>query len=143
MADTAAFRAAVLEDVARFTAAMPKFELHAHINGSIPLAVLQQFAAADVVAETEAESQNGGAAGNHNKLTSKSAAQCVADDVSVFMTPLGPEATPSDRMAHCFKVFDVVYKLVRTRERLVAATRAVVRSFADEGCAYLELRTTP
>ena len=108
---------------------LPRFELHAHINGSIPLMVLKRFAEEDAAAEEQKEGENEG--------------KKLVEEVQCFMTPLGPEATPSERMAHCFKVFDVVYKVMQTRQRLREATRAVVRSFIEDGCVYIELRTTP
>jgi adenosine deaminase len=132
--------ASVAEEVVLQTSVLPKFELHAHINGSIPLHVLKRFAEEDA----ENEIQN-----NNNNISStsfeqeKSASKKLIDDINVFMTPLGPDASPSERMAHCFKVFDVVYKLVQTRQRLCEATRAVVRAFIEDGCIYIELRTTP
>lgn len=111
---------------------LPKFELHAHINGSIPIHVLKRFAEEDAAA-----------AASHNDEKEGEAAKRLVDEVQCFMTPLGPEASPSERMAHCFKVFDVVYKLVQTRQRLREATRAAVRSFIEDGCVYIEFRTTP
>lgn len=97
---------------------IPKLELHAHLNGSIPIATLRRFAEED-------------------KNTA------VMEELRNFTQPLPSEASDKERMAHCFIAFDCVFKLMTTRQRVYDGTRAMIASFIAEGVVYLEVRTTP
>ena len=91
--------------------ALPKPELHAHVNGSVSRSDLVQLALADGIT-----------------LPSNS------------MEPF----SPGFDLAHVFQMFgDTVYRCVRDEKALRFVVGAVVKAFRDDGCCYLELRTTP
>ena len=46
-------------------------------------------------------------------------------------------------LADCFALFDVIHRLTTRHDVVQRITREAVEDFAADGCAYLELRTTP
>ncbi|RYP15078.1 hypothetical protein DL766_009503 [Monosporascus sp. MC13-8B] len=97
--------------------AMPKIELHAHLSGSISRQCLHEI-----------------------WERKKAAGQTELEDPLVVMPP---DKHDYD-LAAFFPLFSsYIYHLVDDAEALEHATRAVVRDFAEDGVAYLELRTTP
>ena len=108
-----------------FIAAMPKVGLHAHINGSLPAAtVLALLKDADPALYEAAAGQ-----GEGSVVLRSEALLAMAD--------------PKARMARCFKVFDAVYRVMATAERMRTAVFAMLDAYRAENTAYLELRTTP
>jgi adenosine deaminase len=118
--ETTLDKAAWLEFLQR----MPKVELHAHLNGSLPFSILRDFAAED----SATREQNAG-----------------VSEPEVVLTTMPPPAsvTAAEKMAWAFRVFDTVHRLVRTRDRLRRGALAVLEAFRQDGVMYLELRTTP
>ncbi|KAJ4481039.1 adenosine deaminase-like protein [Lentinula aciculospora] len=108
-----------------FIKSLPKAELHAHLNGCVPLSVLHQLA------ETYDFSKN---------LLSR-------EEILSGLQTL--ENFSLDDIHSFFGAFRVIYALISTREALATATRAVLAQFLDDSsngfpeCTYLELRTTP
>jgi adenosine deaminase len=116
-----------------FIRVLPKAELHAHLNGSIPLAVLQELAREHIDAGDDAVRDG--------------LARLAPADGVVRLAEIGD----------FFGLFPAIYALTADPAALARATRAVLRVFvgppppsADTGgepsgaqCAYLELRTTP
>ncbi|PFH48282.1 hypothetical protein AMATHDRAFT_76807 [Amanita thiersii Skay4041] len=107
-----------------FIQSLPKAELHAHLNGSIPIEILQHLAR-DYLAS------------DHNSVS--------GDEIkSAIQTLLhGPSL---EEIHDFFTLFPAIYALTSTRSALAYATRAVLADFLDgerPQCAYLELRTTP
>ncbi|KAJ6602329.1 adenosine deaminase-like protein [Mycena sp. CBHHK59/15] len=106
-----------------FIHALPKAELHAHLNGSIPIAVLQQLAvdyAPGPDAVTPAAVQAG---------LAQLQAGVVLDAISDF-----------------FDLFPAIYALTVGPASLRRAAHAVLAQFLDgpaPACVYLELRSTP
>ena len=103
-----------------FLRALPKAELHAHLNGCIPLSVLQELARDYAPAE-------------------------VADTVAEGIKRL-QEGVVLDKISDFFGLFPAIYALTATQESLARATRGVLTHFLDgeePQAAYLELRTTP
>lgn len=43
----------------------------------------------------------------------------------------------------CFQVFSIAHALTNTPQALEMATNLTLQEFQDDGCCYLELRTTP
>ncbi|KAG7090529.1 hypothetical protein E1B28_009638 [Marasmius oreades] len=124
--------AAALESLTRsqidFIQRLPKAELHAHLNGSIPVpALLELF--------KEYESSFDIENTNHKLSPTEILAginQLQNLDLSSLHGFFGP--------------FAAVYALTATREATVKITRAVLSQFLDGDlpqCSYLELRTTP
>ena len=112
-----------------FLERLPKAELHAHLNGSIPLGVLQDLA-------REYTPDSGIIETAANILT------------SVQRLQAGVEFSSVDDF---FKLFPAIYALTSTPASLKRATRAVLSHFLDPPSAssaspsvvYIELRTTP
>ncbi|KAJ7094731.1 Metallo-dependent hydrolase [Mycena belliarum] len=103
-----------------FIEALPKAELHAHLNGSIPISELQKMAHELSDAETSDAVQAG---------IAKLKDGVVLDEISEF-----------------FNLFPAIYALTSNPARLRRATRAVLAQFLDglrPQCDYLELRSTP
>ncbi|EJD49581.1 Metallo-dependent hydrolase [Auricularia subglabra TFB-10046 SS5] len=103
-----------------FIALLPKAELHAHLNGCIPIETLRQLARdyAPPEGEPRVDLAN------------------LADGVVL------------DEIHDFFGLFPAIYALTSTPDALRTATRAVLQQFvgddaANQGCVYLELRTTP
>lgn len=114
-----------------FLQKLPKAELHAHLNGSIPFPVLQELA------------------------NEYHAAFRTEDDVASVLPDL--VRTGIEKLQHgvelneiheFFDLFPAIYALTSTPTTLRRAARAVLEYFLAEkdGCseaAYLELRSTP
>jgi len=112
-----------------FLKALPKAELHAHLNGSIPLPVLQQLAAEYVPSEADSDSTVSDIQSGIKKL----------QDGVVF-----------EGLHDFFILFPAIYALTSTKEALARATRAVLAGFLEPAdgeeypqATYLELRSTP
>lgn len=112
-----------------FLKALPKAELHAHLNGSIPLPVLQQLAKEYVPSEADSDPTLLALQSGIEKLRSG----VGLNDIYDF-----------------FKLFPAIYALTSTREALARATDAVLAEFLElkngeeyPQATYLELRSTP
>jgi adenosine deaminase len=110
-----------------FLRSLPKAELHAHLNGSIPINTILELAqqySPSIVQTTEQEAVA--------KTIERLKSGVLLDDIYGF-----------------FVLFPTIYALTSTPQALQIATRAVLQSFLkDDGttspqCTYLELRTTP
>jgi adenosine deaminase len=117
-------RAAAVPVMSRqsFLQSLPKVDLHAHINGSLPADVLQALL-------VEADGPVSGAAAGAGLVLDNKELLAIAD--------------PADRMAATFKVFDAVYRAMATAERTRKAMWAMLESYRNEGTVFVELRTTP
>ncbi|KAL4069107.1 Metallo-dependent hydrolase [Scleroderma citrinum] len=116
----------------RFLQSLPKAELHAHLNGSIPLQTLVELAQ-DLPPSTDTDNE---IAGTIERLRSG----LTLDEISDF-----------------FPLFPAIYALTSTPSALSRATRDVLDAFLKPRndplpgsiytptpeCAYIELRTTP
>ena len=110
-----------------FLKALPKAELHAHLNGSIPLPVLQQLAKEYVPLDAE-----------QDVTAIQSGIQKLQDGIVL------------DVIYDFFKLFPAIYALVSTKEALARVTNAVLAEFLERKdgeeypqATYLELRSTP
>ncbi|CAG7855148.1 Adenosine deaminase-like protein [Serendipita indica DSM 11827] len=115
------------EDV-DFIKALPKAELHAHLNGCIPLECLQEL----VNQHPEITSGSDGAVAKGLKILEQGV---VLNEINEF-----------------FDLFPAIYAITSTPDALKKATRATIAQFLEPGslgagepaqCTYLELRTTP
>ncbi|KAJ6453166.1 Metallo-dependent hydrolase [Mycena sanguinolenta] len=127
MAQISGFAAMALDSLnppqLAFIDALPKAELHAHLNGSIPISELQQMA-------------------NEYSQTSGSLA---SDLVREGITKL-QRGIVLDEIYDFFNLFPAIYALTSNPASLRRATRAVLEQFLDgehPQCNYLELRSTP
>ncbi|KAL5485736.1 hypothetical protein ACEPAI_6777 [Sanghuangporus weigelae] len=106
-----------------FLQSLPKAELHAHLNGCIPLPCLQELAKSYV--------PEGGS-------TPSSVIEEGIDKLRNGVT--------LKKIDDFFGLFTAIYALTSTRDNLALATHAVLSDFlhgSDRQCTYLELRSTP
>lgn len=107
-----------------FLRSLPKAELHAHLNGSIPISVLQELG---------------------SEYDSTDPPSVYSESVKAGISRLmdGPSL---EKISDFFTLFPAIYALTSTPGSLRRATRAVLSTFLDGDipqCNYLELRTTP
>lgn len=95
-------------DLLAFCKALPKVELHAHLNGSVRPTTLKQLAL-------------------------EKGLQADAD--AVFES--------ARTLSECFQVFDLIHQITTEANTIRRIARECCEDFASDGCAYLELRTTP
>ncbi|KAI0033702.1 Metallo-dependent hydrolase [Vararia minispora EC-137] len=115
----AAALSALTKEQIFFLRDLPKAELHAHLNGSIPLPVLQELA------------------------RDYSAKDATSIDATITRLRSGVQL---DALEDFFGLFPAIYALTSAREPLACATRGVLEHFLggkQPQAAYLELRTTP
>ncbi|EMD41470.1 hypothetical protein CERSUDRAFT_146455 [Gelatoporia subvermispora B] len=114
-----------------FLKQLPKAELHAHLNGSIPLPVLQQLAR-DFLSSAAA--------------TPSSDSEAVRAGVARLQ-----QGVVLNEIDEFFALFPAIYALTATPAALATAARAVLAHFLEPAspdsdaseAAYLELRSTP
>lgn len=102
---------------------LSKAELHAHLNGSIPIAELQQLAH------------------EYSSTSDKVASEVVQAGIEKLQ-----EGVVLDEIYDFFNLFPAIYALTSNPVTLRRATRAVLTQFLDgpnPQCEYLELRSTP
>jgi adenosine deaminase len=123
-----------------FLRSLPKAELHAHLNGCIPISCLQDLARQRV----QQQQQQNGSVEEDDK---------VARGLAVL-----EQGVVLEEIHDFFGLFPAIYALTSTPAALRQATRAVLEQFLQqqpvklEGeletmepaqCVYIELRTTP
>jgi adenosine deaminase len=118
--------ASLTEEQRDFLISIPKAELHAHLNGSIPLPVLQELALERIRAQL---------AGEDDEVVKK----------GIEILENGVELK---RIDDFFSLFPAIYSLTCDVKTLAKAASSVLHSFLTPSpeysqCAYLELRTTP
>lgn len=99
-----------------FLRALPKIELHAHLNGSVRDATLRALLAERGVADV--------------------------DDARRAMM-LESINAPSRTLSDCFVIFDAIHRVTTTAAATERIASEAVQDFAAQQCVYLELRTTP
>lgn len=108
-----------------FIRSLPKAELHAHLNGSIPLSLLQKLARERAASYKADASMDAAVRAGLDRLQSGAELNEIHD---------------------FFGLFDAIYALTDRPETLRTCTRAVLEHFLNKESAeaqYLELRTTP
>jgi adenosine deaminase len=125
----AAALASLTVEQIKFLWDLPKAELHAHLNGCIPISVLQNLAASQDLSSSTLNSA----------------------DVHAGIEKL-QNGVILEELHDFFGLFPAIYALTSTPDILATATRAVLAQFLDvdpdapdgqSQAAYLELRTTP
>jgi adenosine deaminase len=126
--------ASLQADDVDFLRSLPKAELHAHLNGSIPINTILELAQKYLPSTAQLPS---------NAQTAEKKA--VAKTMEHLKSGVSLNET-----SDFFLLFPAIYALTSTPQALQTATCAVLRSFLknDDGatgpqCTYLELRTTP
>ncbi|KAI0307456.1 adenosine deaminase-like protein, partial [Multifurca ochricompacta] len=121
-----------------FLQRLPKAELHAHLNGSIPLQLLQELAREYTSSLATADDDN-----NDGTTSTPLAVDVLA---GLQRIQAGVEL---DTLPNFFLLFPAIYALTSTPSSLKRATHGVLSHFlgaASPGSsngAYIELRTTP
>jgi adenosine deaminase len=106
-----------------FLQSLPKAELHAHLNGSIPVSVLQDLARESATIP-----------GNIDSEVAQSGVDKILNGIELR------------EINEFFGLFPAIYALTSTPAALARATRSVLQLFLDgptPECTYLELRSTP
>uniref|UniRef100_A0A5B7A1B6 Putative adenosine/AMP deaminase family protein n=1 Tax=Davidia involucrata TaxID=16924 RepID=A0A5B7A1B6_DAVIN len=94
--------------------AMPKVELHAHLNGSIRESTLLELA------------------------------RVLGEKGAINFSDVEHAILKNDRsLCEVFKLFDLIHILTTDHKTVTRITKEVVEDFAAENVVYLELRTTP
>ncbi|XP_066395451.1 N6-mAMP deaminase-like [Miscanthus floridulus] len=107
-------KSASIEEMREWCVALPKVELHAHLNGSVRNSTLLELA---------------------KQLGDKGV--IVFEDVKDVIMK-------SDRsLPECFKLFDLFHILTTDHATVTRVAKEVVEDFAAENVVYLEIRTTP
>ncbi|XP_075972675.1 adenosine deaminase-like protein [Anticarsia gemmatalis] len=101
-----------------FCRELPKVELHAHLNGSLSRDTMLQ-------------------------LKRFHADSGLADQTNAFFDEFQVGAGDTRKLSDCFQVFSIAHTLTSTPETLALATTLTLQDFQDDGCCYLELRSTP
>ncbi|KAJ8726830.1 hypothetical protein PYW08_015227 [Mythimna loreyi] len=101
-----------------FFVELPKVELHAHLNGSLSPATMLE-------------------------LKRYHADSGLEDKTNAFFDEFQIGAGDSRNLTDCFQVFNIAHSLTTTPKALALATSLTLQEFQDDGCCYLELRSTP
>ncbi|XP_013190095.2 adenosine deaminase-like protein [Amyelois transitella] len=101
-----------------FCRELPKVELHAHLNGSLSKSTMLQL----------------------KRLNADSG---VKDETNTFMDEFVMGAGDTRNLADCFQIFSIAHALTITPQALQIATILTLQEFQDDGCCYIELRSTP
>ena len=139
--------ARLTEEQRTFLQSLPKAELHAHLNGCIPLACLQELARTYVL------DHDARGPGDTDAVAIESGIEALKGGVEL------------EKLDDFFGLFRAVYALTASPENLAIATRAVLEDFVgkakkeeeNEGeregegegkgegtqCSYMELRSAP
>ena len=149
--------------------ALPKVELHAHLNGCVRDGTLLDFAkrqggSGEMNAGKETSDGTDGGDGDDDQMSffDKSASLSPAESLSASPAPETPEsgnktvtlealrATLTDNptgttrpLSKCFELFGAIHELCTDHEAITRIAAEAVVDFALDGVVYLELRTTP
>ncbi|ETO20815.1 hypothetical protein RFI_16403 [Reticulomyxa filosa] len=101
---------------------MPKIELHAHLHGSIPPKLLASL---------------------YSELSQSQLFKDVIKDGEDPIAKVKEILKETTTFQDCFAIFDVVHRVVQSKDVLERISEAVFLSFAQENVKYLEIRSTP
>ncbi|XP_068627981.1 adenosine deaminase-like protein [Battus philenor] len=107
-----------VDNVIQFCHSIPKIELHAHLNGSLSRSTMLQ-------------------------LQRYHADAGISDKTNAFFDEFQIGAGDTRNLSDCFQVFNIAHALTSTPETLDLATTLTIKEFQDDGCCYIELRSTP
>ncbi|KAK3127932.1 hypothetical protein QOZ80_7AG0580330 [Eleusine coracana subsp. coracana] len=107
-------KVAAEKEIREWCVALPKVELHAHLNGSVRNSTLLELA---------------------KQLGDRGV--IVFEDVKDVIMKDGRS------LPECFKLFDLFHMLTTDHDTVTRIAKEVVEDFAAENVVYLEIRTTP
>ncbi|XP_063380426.1 adenosine deaminase-like protein [Cydia fagiglandana] len=105
-------------DLKSFCRELPKIELHAHLGGSLSQSTMLQL----------------------KRLYADSG---IPDKTNAFFDEFQIAAGDTRNLSDCFQVFSIAHSLTSTPEALALATSLTLQEFQDDGCIYIEIRSTP
>ncbi|KAI8439978.1 hypothetical protein MSG28_001427 [Choristoneura fumiferana] len=105
-------------DLKSFCRELPKIELHAHLGGSLSRSTMLEL----------------------KRLYADAG---IADQTNAFFDEFQIAAGDSRNLSQCFQVFSIAHSLTSTPDALALATTLTLAEFQEDGCCYIELRTTP
>ncbi|CAG9133959.1 unnamed protein product [Plutella xylostella] len=105
-------------ELEEFCRKLPKVELHAHLNGSLSHSTMLQ-------------------------LKRYHADSGLTDNTDAFFDEFQIAAGDTRNLKQCFQVFRIAHSLTTTPKALTLATHLTLQEFQDDGCCYIELRSTP
>jgi adenosine deaminase len=116
---------------------LPKVELHAHLNGCIPVGLLHQLATERGV---RLASKHFGAAPPTTTTTEKADKQSIDDQQQLLpdMYNVRPRS-----LQDCFDMFAALPAVVNDLDAVRRISVAALQQFSNHHTAYLELRSTP
>jgi adenosine deaminase len=103
-----------------FLRSLPKAELHAHLNGSIPLRVLQDLAE------------------NYTSSDPTKGADLISSGIDRLQ-----RGVELNELNDFFSLFPAIYALTAPPEALKRVAAAVLEEFLKDQVTYIELRSTP
>ncbi|PVG04039.1 Metallo-dependent hydrolase [Serendipita vermifera] len=127
--------ASLSTDDVQFLKSLPKAELHAHLNGCIPISCLQELSRQQVIEPSHDQNED-----------------TVKEDIVSKGLKILEQGIELTEIHQFFDLFPAIYSLTSTPEALRLATRATLEQFLKDGwlgegepaqCDYLEIRTTP
>ncbi|CAM0907210.1 unnamed protein product [Alopecurus aequalis] len=102
------------KEMREWCVALPKVELHAHLNGSVRNSTLLELA------------------------------KQLGDKGLIVFEDFKDVITKNDRsLPECFRLFDLFHILTTDHDTVTRITKEVIGDFAAENVVYLEIRTTP
>ena len=101
---------------------MPKIELHAHLHGSIRMSLLAKL---------------------YQNLASNEDTKHLIPENEDPKEKIRYILKTHKTLNDCFPVFDVIHRVVSSKETLELITYEVLKDFAEQNVKYLELRSTP
>ncbi|KOB66875.1 Adenosine deaminase-like protein [Operophtera brumata] len=105
-------------DLKKYCRELPKIELHAHLNGSLSQTTMLH-------------------------LKRYHADRGFEDKTNAFFDEFQIGSGDTRNITDCFQVFSIAHSLTSTPETLAMATMLTLQEFQDDGCCYIELRSTP
>jgi adenosine deaminase len=127
--------ASLSADNVQFLKSLPKAELHAHLNGCIPISCLQDLSRQQVIKPSPNQNED-----------------AMKEDIVSKGLKILEQGIELNEIHEFFDLFPAIYSLTSTPEALMTATRATLEQFLQEGwlgegepaqCSYIEVRTTP
>ncbi|XP_047989712.1 adenosine deaminase-like protein [Leguminivora glycinivorella] len=105
-------------DLTSFCRELPKVELHAHLGGSLSQSTMLQL----------------------KRLYADSG---IPDKTNAFFDEFQIAAGDTRSLSDCFQVFSIAHSLTSMPQALALATSLTLEEFQNDGCVYIELRSTP